>query len=47
MWDQRKPTGPQRRVIDISKAKKEFGYRVKTNLAEGIDKTIHWYKKQN
>ena len=47
VWDQRKPTGPQRRVIDISKAKKEFGYRVKTNLAEGIDKTIHWYKKQN
>ena len=46
IWDQSKPTGPQRRVVDISKAKKEFGYLVTTNLEEGINKTIQWYKKQ-
>jgi len=42
-WDSTKPTGPQRRVVNINKAKKEFGYNVKTKLEEGINKTIEWY----
>ena len=46
VWDQSKPSGPERRVVNINKAKKEFGYKVTTTLEEGIDKTIDWYKKQ-
>ena len=43
IWDAHKPSGPQRRVVDINKAKKEFEYRVTTPLEEGINKTIDWY----
>ena len=46
IWDQSKPTGPQRRVVDITKAKKKFGYSVTTSLENGINKTIQWYMKQ-
>ena len=34
------------RVFDISKAKKEIGYRQKTTLENGIKETIYWYKKE-
>ena len=43
IWDSDKPVGPQRRKIDINKAKNEFGYKVTTSLEEGIQKTIDWY----
>ena len=43
VWDPSQPAGPTRRKVNISKAKKEFGYRVKTNLDDGIQKTIDWY----
>ena len=46
-WDENKPTGPKRRVVDISRAKKEFGYQAKTSLEEGINKTIDWYIGKN
>ena len=32
--------------FDISKAKKELGYRPKIGLAEGIKRTVKWYKKK-
>jgi len=43
VWDANKPSGPPRRFVDISKAKKEFGYWANTTLEEGINKTIDWY----
>ena len=43
VWDANKPSGPPRRFVDISKAKKEFGYCTNTTLEEGINKTIDWY----
>ena len=43
-WDKKMPTGPKRRVVDISKAKKEFGFKIKTSMENGIKKTIDWYK---
>ena len=43
VWDASKPSGPSRRFVDVSKAKKEFGYCVNTTLEEGINKTIDWY----
>jgi len=42
-WDSSKPDGQPRRMLDISKAKKEFGFRSKTSLEEGLKKTIDWY----
>ena len=46
LWDSSKPSGPKRRVIDINKAKNEFGYRVTTSLEKGIKKTVDWYISQ-
>ena len=46
-WDENKPSCPKRRVVDISRAKKEFGYQAKTSLEEGINKTIDWYIGKN
>jgi len=44
-WDTSKPDGQPRRCLDISKARNEFGFEAKTNLREGLKKTIEWYKK--
>ena len=43
IWDTSKPDGQPRRMLGISKAKKEFGFRSKTSLEEGLSKTIDWY----
>ena len=45
-WDTTKPDGQPRRMLDTSKAKKEFGFEAKISLEEGIEKTVSWYKKQ-
>lgn len=41
-----KPTMIPKRFIDTSKAKTLFGFEAKTSLAEGIKKTVEWYKTQ-
>ena len=45
-WDHSKPDGQPRRMLDVSKAKKEFDFTAKTNFDEGLKKTIEWYKEQ-
>ncbi len=45
IWDPTKPDGQPRRVLDISRAEKEFGFRATTNLEEGLKRTIDWYLK--
>lgn len=42
-WDTTKPDGQPRRMLDVSKAEKEFGFRAKTSFEEGLKKTIGWY----
>jgi len=44
-WDRSKPDGQPRRRLDVSKAKKEFGFEAKTDFREGLRKTIEWYRK--
>jgi GDP-L-fucose synthase len=44
LWDTSKPDGQPRRCLDVSKAKKEFGFVAKTNFKEGLRKTIRWYQ---
>lgn len=43
VWDKSKPDGQPKRCLDISRAKKEFGFKAKTDFKEGIKKTIDWY----
>jgi len=43
IWDKTKPNGQPRRMLDTSKAKKEFGFQAKTNFEEGLKKTIEWF----
>lgn len=44
VWDSSKPDGQPRRMLDTSKALKEFGFKAKTDLATGLKKTIAWYR---
>ncbi len=43
-WDSSKPDGQPRRKLDVSKAKKHFGFEAKTSFNEGLKATINWYK---
>lgn len=43
IWDTSKPDGQPRRHLDVSKAKKEFGFVAKMKLEEGLRRTIDWY----
>jgi GDP-L-fucose synthase len=43
LWDTSKPDGQPRRMLDVSRAEKEFGFKAKTNFEEGLRKTIEWY----
>jgi GDP-L-fucose synthase len=47
LWDKTKPDGQPRRMLDVSKAEKEFGFKAKTNLEEGLKKTIDWFIVSN
>ena len=42
-WDTSKPDGQPRRRLDISRAKKEFGFVAKTSFEQGLKNTINWY----
>jgi len=46
VWDKTKPDGQPRRMLDTSKAEKEFGFKSKTKFDEGLRKTVQWYKSQ-
>jgi len=42
-WDKSKPDGQQKRRLNVSRAKKEFGFEAKTRFNNGLKKTIDWY----
>jgi GDP-L-fucose synthase len=44
-WDSSKPDGQPRRRLDVSRAKKYFGFEAKTSFDEGLKATIDWYRK--
>lgn len=43
-WNAAKPNGQPRRKLDVSRAEKEFGFRARTTLDEGLRETVDWYK---
>lgn len=45
VWDTTKPNGQPRRQLDVSRAKERFGFTAKTSLADGLAKTIDWYRE--
>jgi GDP-L-fucose synthase len=46
IWDTSKPDGQPRRCLDVTRAKKEFGFEAKMDFVEGLQKTVEWYRKQ-
>jgi GDP-L-fucose synthase len=45
VWDNSKPDGQPRRMLDTTRAFKEFGFQAKTGFREGLAKTIAWYRE--
>jgi len=45
-WDPSKPDGQPRRCLDISRAKKEFGFEATMEFREGLKETIEWYREK-
>ena len=46
-WDRTRPDGQPRRRLDTRRAQKEFGFKAKTKLEDGLQKTIEWYQLRN
>jgi GDP-L-fucose synthase len=46
LWDQTKPDGQPRRCLDTGRANREFGFLAKTDLREGLRRTLAWYCDQ-
>jgi GDP-L-fucose synthase len=45
VWDKTKPDGQPRRKLDVSRAKKEFGFVSGVSFKTGLKKTIQRYRK--
>jgi GDP-L-fucose synthase len=43
VWDDSKPDGQPRRMLDTTRAKTAFGFEATTGFREGLKKTIDWY----
>ncbi len=45
VWDASRPNGQPRRMLDVSRARERFGFTARTPFAEGLSKTIAWYRE--
>ncbi len=43
LWQKQQPNGQPRRILDVSRAQKEFGFAAKVSLRQGLRRTIDWY----
>jgi GDP-L-fucose synthase len=46
-FDPSKPDGQPRRCLDVRKAKRLFGFEARVSLAEGLERTIAWYRQRH
>ena len=46
VWDTSMPNGQPRRSLDASKATDAFGFTASTELREGLEQTIAWYRER-
>ena len=44
VWDTTKPNGQLRRMLDVSRAEERFGFRAGTTFAEGLRRTVGWWR---
>ena len=44
IYDTTKPTMIPKRLIDPSKAKQLLGFEAKTNIEDGLKRTLDWYR---
>ncbi|MFH1371013.1 MAG: GDP-L-fucose synthase [Planctomycetota bacterium] len=44
-WDPSKPDGQPRRRLDVSRAKKLFGFEAKMPFDEGLKRTVDWFRQ--
>jgi GDP-L-fucose synthase len=44
VWDTSKPNGQPRRMLDTSRAEREFGWRARIGFEEGLRETVAWYE---
>jgi GDP-L-fucose synthase len=44
LWDAGRPDGQPRRRLDVSRAEALLGWRAKTELIEGLRRTIDWWE---
>lgn len=46
-WDMTKPDGQPKRNLDVSRAKKEFGFEAKFDFQTGLKNTLEWYMENS
>jgi GDP-L-fucose synthase len=42
-WDTSKPNGQPRRSLDVSRARREFGFSASTDFLTGLGQTVEWW----
>lgn len=47
VWDTKKPDGQPRRRLDVSVARKAFGFKANVSFEKGLKQTIRWYEKEH
>jgi GDP-L-fucose synthase len=45
-WDASKPDGQPRRCLDVTRARRLFGFEATTGFEEGLRRTVEWYRSQ-
>ena len=45
VWDSSRPDGQPRRKLDTSRAERGFGFRAEVELADGIRRTVEYYRE--
>ena len=45
VWDTSMPNGQPRRSLDASRAAELFGFRARTPLREGLERTVAWFRE--
>ncbi|MGK7892493.1 MAG: GDP-L-fucose synthase family protein [Xenococcus sp. (in: cyanobacteria)] len=45
IWETNQPNGQPRRCLDTTKAREKFGFIAETDLRQGLQETIAWYRQ--
>ena len=44
-WDTTKPDGQPRRMLDTTRAEREFGFKASTSFEDGLRSTVGWFRE--